>query len=208
MKGLLIKDFYQLIKYCKTFFLVDLVFFAVALFSGENTMFVCFPVMCSGVLPLTLLSYDERCGWSNYSGTLPYNEKQLVSAKYLIGLLVQAAVAAVSVMVLFVKGFVGNEQFLPANLSAIGIMFIVSLVFPAVCLPFCYKFGTEKGRIFYYITVAAIVASSGSLYDIIAKNFGTAEMPGNLLPLLIAGIIVLYAVSWIISIPLLKLAKR
>lgn len=207
MKGLLLKDFYQLIKYCKMFFLIDLVFFAVALFSGENLMFIYFPVMLSGLLPFTLLSYDERCGWSSYSGTLPYNEKQLVSAKYLIGLLVQAAVAAVSVMVLFIKGFAGNEQSLFANLSAIGIMFIVSLVFPAVCLPFCYKFGTEKGRIFYYI-IAAVVAASGSLYDIIAKNFGTAEMPGNLLPLLIAGIIVLYAVSWIISIPLLKSAKR
>lgn len=208
MKGLLLKDFYQLIKYCKMFFLIDLVFFAVAFFSGENTMFVCFPVMYSGLLPLTLLSYDERCGWSSYSGTLPYNEKQLVSAKYLIGLLVQAAVGTVSVLVLFVKGLADNEQSLPANLSAIGIMFIVSLVFPAVCLPFCYKFGTEKGRLLYYITVAAVVASSGLLYDIIVKNFGTAEMPGNLLPLLIVGIIVLYAVSWIISIPLLKSAKR
>lgn len=210
MKGLLLKDFYQLIKYCKMFFLIDIVFFAVAFFSGENLMFICFPVMLSGLLPLTLLGYDERCGWSNYSGTLPYNEKQIVSAKYLIGLIVQTATVAVTAVVLLVKGFADHDQSFLVNMSAICVMFIASLIFPAFCLPLCYKFGTEKGRIFYYIIIAGVTTVGMQLYATLAENFeGTgADISNIILPLILVGIAILYIVSWIISVLLLKSAKR
>lgn len=210
MKGLLIKDFYQLIKYCKMFFLVDIVFYAVSFFSKENSMFVCFPVMLSGMLPLTLLSYDERCGWSDYSGTLPYSEKQVVSAKYLFGLMVQAVTVAAAAVVLFARGFVDQDQNFLVNLSVIGIMFVASLIFPALCLPFCYKFGTEKGRVAYFIVVAITTGVCMPLYSTIVESFQdtSASNTNIIFPLIIAGITVLYAVSWIISIPLLKSAKR
>lgn len=210
MKGLLLKDFYQLIKYCKMFFLVDIVFYAVSFFSKENSMFVCFPVLLSGMLPLTLLSYDERCGWSDYSGVLPYNEKQIVSAKYIFGLLVQAATVTAAAAVLFVRGSVDRDQSFLANLSAIGVMFVASLIFPALCLPLCYKFGTEKGRIAYFIVVAITTGVCMPLYTTVVESFaGTgADIPSKLLPVILAAIAVMYVVSWVISIPLLKSAKR
>ncbi len=209
MKGLLLKDFYQLIKYCKMFFLVDTVFLAVSFFSEENALFISFPVMFSGILPLTLLSYDERGGWSDYCGILPYSEKQIVSAKYLFGLLSQAVTVVVVIGVVFVRGIVyPNYNFL-SNLSAIGIMFVASLLFPALCLPFCYKFGSEKGRIGYFVVIA-LTTGCMPLYSKIVEGFEGAEANNTniIFPLIFVGIAALYVGSWLISIPLLKSVKK
>lgn len=208
MKGLLIKDLYQLVKYCKLFFLVDLMFFAVALFSEENPMFVCFPVMFSGMVPLTLLSYDERGGWSDYSGVLPYNEKQIVSAKYLFGLFVQAAIVAFAVIVLFIRELVHRDNIFIVNLYAVGVMFIASLIFPAFTLPFCYKLGVEKARMTYIAFIAITVGISMPLYDKVVDSFNGADIPNMLLPFLLVGTVAAYIVSWVVSIPILKSAKK
>ena len=125
MKGLLLKDFYQLIKNCKLFFLFDIVFLAVSFIYEGNMMFIGFPVMFSGILPLTLLAYDEREGWSEYCGTLPFSEKQIVSAKFLFGLIAQSVTAAVVAVIVFVQGFIFPERdildsFLPGGHATIS----------------------------------------------------------------------------------------
>ena len=58
MKGLLLKDLYQLWKYCRTFLLIVVVFLGVSFVSPENLFFSLYPAMICGVLPMTLLSYD------------------------------------------------------------------------------------------------------------------------------------------------------
>ena len=57
------------------------------LFSARTISFSSLnPVMIAGILTMTLLSYDERDHWTQYSGTLPFTRAELVSCKYLIGL--------------------------------------------------------------------------------------------------------------------------
>ena len=53
--------------------------------------FVFYPCMLCGMIPVNLLGYDERSRWMQYSGTMPYTKTQIVSGKYLIGLLAQLA---------------------------------------------------------------------------------------------------------------------
>lgn len=79
MKGLIIKDLYMLVKYFKLYFLLDVIFIAAALISPDNVSFLAIPVLVSGIVPLTLLAYDERSKWLGYSGTLPYSRSQIVS---------------------------------------------------------------------------------------------------------------------------------
>ena len=210
MKGLLLKDFYQLIKNCKMFFLFDVVFFAVSFVSKENMMFIGFPVMFSGILPLTLLSFDEREGWSDYCGTLPYSEKQIVSSKFLFGLIAQTVTAVVAVGVVFARSIIFPEFGFLANLPVVGVMFIASLIFPALCLPFCYKFGTEKGRVAYLIVVAITTGVCMPMYGTIVDFFEKNESTNSniVFPLILAGIAVVYTISWIISIPVLKSVKK
>lgn len=90
MKGLITKDIFMIAKYFKLYFLMDVIFIAVAFFSPDSSSFLMIPVLLSGIIPITLLAYDERSHWTEYSGALPYSKAQIVSAKYLIGLLLQA----------------------------------------------------------------------------------------------------------------------
>ena len=84
MKGLLLKDFYMTVKYYKMSILMDIMFIAVSFLSKDNLSFLIFPVIISGVTPITLLGYDEKFKWTKYSGALPYSKAQIVSAKCLL----------------------------------------------------------------------------------------------------------------------------
>ena len=53
----------------------------------SNMFFVFYPCLFCGMVPVNLLAYDERSRWLQYSGTLPYTRAQIVSGKYLIGLI-------------------------------------------------------------------------------------------------------------------------
>lgn len=202
MKGLLLKDFYMTVKYCKVIFLLDIVFIAASFFSWRNITFLLFPVVFSGMLSITLLSLDERCKWTSYSGALPYSSAQIVSAKYLFGLIVQAAISLVIFLVLLVRiGYPGGAEMNIGNAAVpVAGMFVISLVTPALCLPFCFRFGTEKGRIVYFILVGAGVALSTQFVREVTIGDKLYEYGA-----IIAGVlVVLYALSWIISIPLYK----
>ena len=92
MKGLLLKDWYMMRKYCRIYLVICLGFLFLSLMDSENMFFVFYPCLLTGIVPVNLLAYDERSRWLQYSGTLPYTRAQIVSGKYLIGLLIQAAV--------------------------------------------------------------------------------------------------------------------
>ena len=81
MKGLLLKDLYMAAKYCRAFLLIVVVFLAVSFFGDDNIFFVVYPAMIAGIVPVTLISYDERDKWDLYAGTLPYTGSQPVSSK-------------------------------------------------------------------------------------------------------------------------------
>ena len=89
MKGLFLKDWYMMKKYCRAYIVIAAVFIAVSVVSDDNMFFVFYPCMLCGMIPVNLLGYDERSHWVQYSGSLPYTKTQIVSAKYLIGLFAQ-----------------------------------------------------------------------------------------------------------------------
>ena len=86
MKGLLLKDLYLAAKHCRAFLLVAVVFLGVSFAGDENIFFIVYPTLITSMIPMTLISYDERDRWTQYSAALPYSRGQLVSSKYLIGL--------------------------------------------------------------------------------------------------------------------------
>lgn len=208
MKGLLLKDTYQLVKQCKVFFLIDVFFLAAGIFLDGVGMFALFPVMLSGTLPITLLSLDERSGWNGYRGTLPYTDGQIVSEKYMFGLIVQAATSVIVLAALIVKGIVYGDLDIMGNVAAIGAIFAGSLVFPALCLPFCFKFGTEKGRIVYFIVIALIIGVFSSVLNKTAVDTENLTNIGRSAIVPCVMVIPVYAVSWAVSVPLLKSVKH
>jgi len=195
MKGLMIKDFYMTLKYCKFLFLMEIVFVAVA-FLFKDTTFMMFPILFSGVIPLTLLSCDERCGWTVYSGTLPYSRAQLVSAKYIAGVLIGLITSVVILGCMTFQMSLLGEANIAEAAAIVGILFAASLILPALCLPFCFRFGTEKGRIVYFFMIILVTIGARSILD---PDSGSFDIPGIML-IIPAAIVLLYAVSWVISI--------
>ena len=50
--------------------------------------------MLAGVLPITALAYDDREKWCTYCETMPVTRAQFVAEKYILALIVAAAVTA------------------------------------------------------------------------------------------------------------------
>ena len=153
MKGLLLKDFYQTVKYCRAYLVLVLVFLAVPLFSEDSMFFLVYPCVFAGMIPVTLLGYDERSRWLQYSETLPYTKAQIVSAKYLIGLAAQVlilvlAVASQAGRMATTGSFSGKEL-----LALMTVLLVVSCVTSSITLPFMFKWGVEKGRVAYNIMI-------------------------------------------------------
>ena len=198
MKGLLLKDFYQTVKYCRAYLVLVLVFLAVPLFSEDSMFFLVYPCVFAGMIPVTLLGYDERSRWLQYSETLPYTKAQIVSAKYLIGLAAQVlilvlAVASQAGRMATTGSFSGKEL-----LALMTVLLVVSCVTSSITLPFMFKWGVEKGRIAYNIMIGV-----GCLSGLVAANMlqAGAQMQVNAgLPALCAAAIGIYALSWYLSI--------
>lgn len=200
MKGLITKDLYMIAKYHKLFFLVDVIFIIVAFVSPDCVSFMMMPVLLSGIIPITLLVYDERSRWTEYSGVLPYSRTQIVSAKYLIDLLLQSVMCIILYILLLITGaYYGNLD--PAG-SAVTVlaMFVIAMFFPAICLPFCFAFGTERGRIAYMVLVGATIAAGAASPQIsdgvTSKDIDITDIP----PFVWVIILAVYALSWLLSI--------
>ncbi len=197
MKGLLLKELYVAVRYCRLSFLIDLIFIGVSFFAGKDYAFLLFPViLLTGVIPITLLSLDEKSKWRKYSGSLPYSRAQLVSAKYLFGLIVQAITAGVVFIALVVRiNAMGGLTLTEAG-YVIGTLSLISVVLPAFNLPLCFGLGVEIGRNVYFVTICVL---SAVIWQIISR-VGLPEITPAFMWIAVAIVAVIYALSWLISI--------
>ena len=204
MKALLQKDFYQLRAYCKSYLLICAVFLGISLAGEGNLFFITYPAMLCSLIPVTLQTYDERGKWASFAGTLPFTRAQLVSAKYLVGLGCSGAVLLLLAAVLLTAGAYSPSM----GLFLLGVTLCLSLVTPAFCLPFIFRYGTEKGRMAYYVSIGFFFGLSYLLADFL--GISAAEVPsiaawgragvsfGLLGAVLVC--IALYVCSWLVSI--------
>ena len=209
MKGLLLKDFYVAVKNLKMYLVIALFFIGAAIMDKNNIFFLQFLSLIGGMIPVTLLAYDERSRWTEYSLALPYSEKQIVSGKYIIGIAAPAAVAVLSSMILFVVGH-GFDEIILFFATSISL----SCIIPALCLPFSFKFGVEKGRIAYFVVLALLVVisafagenggDSSAKLPILPENYSAVTVTA----ILVLTAAVIYALSWIISVKLIKNRKE
>ena len=209
MKGLLLKDFYVAVENLKMYLVIALFFIGAAIMDKNNIFFLQFLSLIGGMIPVTLLAYDERSRWTEYSLALPYSEKQIVSGKYIIGIAAPAAISVLSSIILFVVGH-GFDEIILFFATSISL----SCIIPALCLPFSFKFGVEKGRIAYFVVLALLVVisafagenggDSSAKLPILPENYSAVTVTA----ILVLTAAVIYALSWIISVKLIKNRKE
>lgn len=204
MKGLILKDLYMIKSYCKSYLLIAAVFLAVSLASSENMFFVFYPCLLCGMIPVTLLGYDERSRWIQYSGTMPYTKTQIVSVKYLIGLFSQLIVLILTGVAQSVKMIVTGD-FVTDDFTVIMLlMLILSTFSSSISLPFIFKYGVEKGRVAYYVMIGFVCASSFLATGVFEGSRAEGIKPYFALAILAALGIGVYIFSWYMSVVFYK----
>ena len=80
MKGLLLKDAYQAWYYAKIVVVVAVVMMGVGVISIMNgaNFFIVYAGFLLGMMPMTLLAYDQTSKFNEYSAALPATKEQLV----------------------------------------------------------------------------------------------------------------------------------
>ncbi len=200
MKALLLKDLYLSWKYYKPYFIISLFFTVLSFWTNNNIFMLSYPLMLIGMIPIGLQNMDESYKWDIYCGSLPCTKKQVVSEKYIIGLLFTFPV---TVMLLLAKalGMALDGSF---NWAALGMLLLIAWLFSflmnAISLPLIFKFGSEKGRVAQYLIIGAACGIST-----VAGLLSGGQVPafienGFIMFLLLLAPVALYAVSWYLSI--------
>ncbi len=204
MKGLLLKDLYMTTKYCKAYLLIAVVFTAVSFAGNDNLFFVFYPCLLCSVIPVNLLGYDEKSHWLQYSGTLPYTKGQIVSCKYLIGLMAQIAMLIVTGIAQAVRMRITGTFELNNYTVLMLMLLIMAMITSSIGLPAMFKLGVEKGRIAYYVMIGVVCAGSFIASDIFGTDFQVKIQSDRILPILCIIGTGIYALSWYMSIVFYK----
>lgn len=205
MKALLLKDFYVIMKYCRSVFLIAIIFWMLATLDVDmnNTFFIIYPILLISMLPHTLIAYDERARWDIYSMTFPWSRKQLVTERYLLAAIMLGVAWLLSLLVLTIHAMISSDW---SVLSYLPVLFSFGLFTPSLVLPFVYKFGTEKARLIYYfviglVTAVTVIIGLVSTNSVDIGSFSFGNLPANLLFTAIVIVsILLFAGSWQLSI--------
>ncbi len=195
MKGLMRKNFYMLLGYCKSFLLLIAVFLGIGWMDSSTSFMTYYPGIMSSVVVTTIIGYDEREKWDLYSAAMPYTKAQIVSGYYLMGLFTSVLVVAAS---LLVRLAVGTPMEALGSLAT--LMVTMGLIPSAVLLPFLFRFGAEKGRVVYGVVLGIFIAALGFVDGFSGSSVGSRALPGWLCLASAA----VYAASWLLSIRLYR----
>ena len=194
MKGLLKKEFIMIWKNFRYYMVMCLFFLGFGIWSDNNFFMLFYPAMLGGMMPMSLLSFDEKSGWDLYSLCFPLSRAQLVSCKYLISLICSGAVCAVYALAWAIKVWVTGVGMTTLAIYLYTLL-TVALLPPALLLPCIFKFGSQKGAWFYYIFLAAVFAAVIAVLNVFPYTDFTV-FPVFVLPLAAA---LLFALSWPLS---------
>lgn len=204
MKGLIIKDIYMAEKYCRSYLIISVVFISLPFIGKDNLFFAFYPCFLAGMIPTTLLGYDERSKWDKYAGVLPYTRAQIVSGKYIVGLMAQITIFVLTASAWAVRMNLHGTFDLNEYLAILSVLFILSCVPSGVSLPFMFKFGVEKGRVTYYITIGLLCAGSAAATALFSSS-ETMRLTFNSIYIILCVVFAaLYALSWYMSVVFYK----
>ena len=195
MKGLLKKDLYMTWAYCRIFLLMIAIFLGVGAVSEDSEFFVIYPMIIGMILPVSLVSYDERFKWHLTCDAMPVSRAKAVSAKYVLTLL---AVLTVFVLTMLTQGLrLSRTGELAALWELPGLLLPMGLLGPALLLPVIFWLGVEKGRILYFVLVGVVCALGVMMGSDLNLRL---PLSSPLLPVAVS--VLLFAASWCLSIKL------
>ena len=160
-----------------------------------------FSILLGAVLPMTAIAYDERSKWNELAAMMPYSKFDLIFSKYLLGYICMFGAAVLA----FVGQIIGKNTgilVIDDNLNVLLFAIMGGLIFIAINTPILFKFGSEKGRFVFIITMG-IVGASGPILQKVDSRIILEIL--NLSPvILIAFVVILNVISIMISMNVKK----
>ncbi len=206
MKGLLLKDAYQAWYYAKGVFAAAVVMMGagVATMMNGANFFIVYAGFLMGMLPMTLLAYDQTSKFDKYSAALPVTKEQLVGCKYIVGLCGLALAelfTAAALGVGYLHWAAVDGALVASTLVQVAM---TTLLNSAILLPLTYRFGYEKAKYVFYLMVGVMAAVMG--FGVASNEDGLVKslLPRGISSVGLLGIaamaLVLYALSWRLSV--------
>ena len=192
MRGLLIKDLFNLKRQAGIVLLILLMYGLFAFSTGMSEVLGGIIAVFGAMLPITALAYDERAKWDKYALSMPVTRKQMVLSKYLLGLTltVVAFVFNVVIQMIHKPQDPWDTVLVPLCLAGVGVSFL------SLLMPILFRFGTEKARLLMLLMVAIPVV--GVMF--LSNNNIPRPDENTQIALLLAIPLVLLAVSIPLSI--------
>lgn len=200
MKGLLLKDMYLSWKYYKAFFVIAVGFAVMAVWSSANPFLVAYPFMLVSMIPVGLQNFDEASKWDVYCGTMPCTKAEIVSGKYLIGLIFALPAFLLNVGSQLLRMRIVEEMNWGELEGILSLCLMLVFLLPAISLPMVFRFGSAKGRIVQYGFIALVCGSSAAMSVILDGRMPVFLTGGTVLWLVVLAAAGLYALSWYLSI--------
>lgn len=200
MKALLLKDWFVIWKQCRIMLLVPIAFVLVSgLMPGsDGDFFRVFSVMILAMFPITVMGLDERNKWEIYAATMPYSKRDMVLSKYILAILGVVAGCVLSAIV--------NMIMNPASFSfgLLAASFTCGCLYISLIMPVIFRFGVEKGRMWFILIVVALSAGLGGASAMLNEEnsaFSSAFNVSNASLLLLPVIgLLLFSLSALLSI--------
>lgn len=141
MKGLLIKDIYNLKQQVKIYLLLIAVWMVMGFANNDSTFSSGVMMIFSLLIPITTIAYDEKANWDKYALTMPVTKIDLVLSKYLLSFFC----AVISFVYSSAVGVFMTKNAADSLVTSLVIMSL-GIILTSVVLPVIFKFGVEKGR--------------------------------------------------------------
>jgi len=190
MKGLILKDFYNLSRQNKVILAAIAFYIVFSVLNKDPALFGGMLTFLMGMQTFSALAYDEKSKWDKYALTMPVSRTDMVLSKYVLsGILLFIAFAA-NLIFMIIAGTEPMQAFtIASSMAGIGLFFIF------VMLPVLFRFGVEKGRF-----IIMLIFLTPSLLALIGSKMGF-EMPDEsflrLLPLIC---VIILVISGIVSV--------
>ena len=194
MKGLLLKDFYNVKNLILYYALVAAVFAVVSVVSS-NIYFLCGVMIFISVgLVSSTISYDAQDKWDRYALSSGVSRRTAVLSKYVFTVVTILCSLALGLILALALGYRQAVDFLPVVAYSFAGVLSVGIV-----LPCFFRFGVEKARVIYMIVIVftvALMVGGISLFE--RLNFA-AQAPWMLVLLAVLSVAIL-AISYFVSL--------
>lgn len=199
MKALLYKDFLGIMKYCRFHLMLCGIFLVGTAFIGDMEFMRTYVLVFTGVLPITLIAYEESEHWDRLALTMPLSRRMIVTEKYLVSLLLQGTATILAGLSMAAQMLRSGQFDAAALFTGLLMILVLGITMPSLMLPVIFKVGSERGRLAYTlvlgIAMGCIVAGAAVMSKLeLAMDMDTIAV------ILAVAAVLLYPASWMLAV--------